>query len=113
MKVHRLVAEAFIPNPENKPQINHKDGDKTNNIVENLEWCTNSENQLHAFEHKLQKGEFKHHNSKLTLEQVLYIKRNCILGSKENGVKTLARKYGVCSKSIRQILDGQSYKHIN
>lgn len=54
--VHRLIALTFIPNPNNLPQINHKDGNKENNSVNNLEWCTAHDNICHAFKNRLNKG---------------------------------------------------------
>ena len=58
-KIHRLVAETFIPNPEDKREVNHKDGNKLNNRADNLEWATRSENQKHAYKIGLQKSSEK------------------------------------------------------
>jgi hypothetical protein len=61
VKIHRLVAETFIPNPKNKPEVNHKDGKKGNNLFSNLEWATPSENIRHAYHTGLM-GEARHKN---------------------------------------------------
>ena len=59
VKLHRLVAKAFVPNPDSKPQVNHKDGDKRNNAADNLEWITNIDNAHHAVDHGLFENSFK------------------------------------------------------
>lgn len=56
LRIHRLVAELFIKNLNNLPQVNHKNGDKSNNSKNNLEWCTDSENKFHAYKHGLMIG---------------------------------------------------------
>lgn len=109
--VHRLVAKAFIDNPDDKPQVNHIDGDKTNNNVTNLEWCNNSENQLHAYKNGLQKlrvGE-SNSNSKLESHEVLEIRRML-----ENGVepKKIMGIYNVTKTVISSIKHRRSWKHI-
>ena len=98
IKVHRAVAETFIPNPKNLPAINHIDGNKLNNVVENLEWCTYKENTKHAMQTGLRKPQPRsYHNPccKLNKEQVDYIKNFYIPYDKEYGSRALARKFNV------------------
>jgi len=111
-KIHRLVAETFIPNPENKPQINHIDGDKANNSVENLEWVTQSENIRHAFLLGLikpQKGS-KQAQSKLTESDVLKIRKTYCAGGVS--LRQLARRYGVSQTLVRYVITRRNWKHI-
>lgn len=109
VSVHRLVAETFIPNPHNKPEVNHIDGDKTNNCVNNLEWVTTSENAIHAFETGLrepkdQVGE-KNTMAKLTKENVLSIRKST------KKVETLANKFGVSKSAIYKIKQGKRWSN--
>ncbi len=104
-KVHRLIAQAYIPNPYDKPFINHINGIKTDNSLKNLEWCTYLENMKHAHETKLidNKGS-KNGMSKLTKEDVWEIRK---LG-KENkfNKKEIAKMFNVNRNHIDRILAG-------
>jgi methyl coenzyme M reductase gamma subunit len=107
-KVHRLVAQAFIPNPENKETVNHINGIKTDNRVVNLEWCTQSENNQHAYDTGLQVGQkgIKNGASKLTEEQVLLIREDTrILGK-------IAMDYGVSNALICCIKKRKRWGHL-
>lgn len=108
-RVHRLVAIHFIPNPNNLPQVNHIDGDKNNNSINNLEWCTNLVNIRHSFKigtHKIRKGE-NAPNSKLTLEQVNIIKKR--LKNKESG-RSIAKDYNISEGMISLIKNNKYWK---
>ena len=109
--IHRLVALAFIPNPDNKTQVNHIDGIKRNNSVDNLEWCDQSENQLHAYKNGLQKplkGE-QVKTSKLTEENIYQI-----FELSKQGVEqyNLAERFNVNQSTISRILNGKRWAHV-
>tara|TARA_R110002020_G_C16256725_1_gene770182 strand:+ start:371 stop:877 length:507 start_codon:yes stop_codon:yes gene_type:complete len=108
--VHRLEAIAFIDNPENKPQVNHKNGIKTDNKLGNLEWNTRSENQKHAIKEGLRtaKGE-KNSQSKLNKYQVIDIRQKV---ADSYSTSWLARMYGVSPSTISDIKARRSWKHI-
>jgi hypothetical protein len=110
VRVHRVVAETFIKNPKNKPYINHKDGNKLNNYVNNLEWVTGSENILHALKTGLwipAKGEQR---SKFSEGEVLKIRKLWDEGSITQ--IAMAKKYKVGKNCIHYIIKRNTWKHI-
>ena len=118
--VSRLVATAFIPNPENKPEVNHIDGNKLNNNISNLEWTTKSENAIHAFKNGLRKTNFKpkrgviNNFSKLTEEDVKYIRKNYIKhNGKSSNSRELANLFNVTIVNINHIVNRKTWKYIN
>jgi len=112
-KVHRLVAQTFLENTENKETVNHIDGNKTNNNVDNLEWATRSENTQHAFANGLIniKGE-QNHNSKLTKFKVIEIRERRVTNPKLWTQSKLAKEYGVDRSQISRIIHRKTWAHV-
>jgi hypothetical protein len=109
-KVHRLVAEAFLPNPENKPQINHIDGSRNNNRVDNLEWCTQSHNLLHASSlGRLGMKGTRHHKARLNEHQVRDIIRRLQSGETQHEV---AAAFNVSRSAVSLVASGVNWSHL-
>jgi len=105
-KVHRLVAEAFVPNPENKPEVNHLDGDKLNNNDWNLKWATNKENIRHAVETGLTPRGERCWKAKLKTSDILEIRAS------EESDDNLMLTYGVSQSTISGIRLGRTWRHV-
>ena len=108
---HRLVAIAFLDNPENKEQVNHINGIKDDNRLENLEWCTNTENIKHAYDNnliKLNYGE-KHHMAKLKNSDI-----ECIINRINNGEfqTKIAKEFNMSATAISNIYRRKTYVNI-
>jgi len=110
--VHRLVALAFIPNTLNLPQVNHKDGNKLNNNIENLEWCTNKENCIHAVKNNLHNPNYgeKHHMSKLKNSDI-----SNIIDRIKNGetMSLIAIEFNMSVTAVSNIYHKKTYININ
>lgn len=105
--VHRLVAQAFIPNPENKPCVNHKNSTRTDNRVENLEWCTSKENAAHKVEMKRHIRGSLHKLAKINEDIAMQIFNSVLT------VKETADKFNTSTHKVYEIKRKKSWKHIH
>jgi hypothetical protein len=112
MYVHRIVAMTYLPNPNNLPQVNHIDGDKLNNHYTNLEWVTNQENRNHAVKNGLMKVGTDYEHTKLSEDDVKYIRENYIPKHTEFGGRALSKKFGIGEAQISRIIHHTRWTHI-
>lgn len=113
-RVHRIVALAFIPKVKDKECVNHINGNKLDNRVENLEWCTHSENTKHAYENGLESkmcGE-EHHSHKLTEDDVRYIRSNYIKRDSVFGATALSKKFNVDRTTICDVIKRKTWRNV-
>lgn len=107
--VHILVAKTFIPNPENKPQVNHKDMNKENNMVENLEWNTAKENVAHCRKNKYIDNHAKTRNKKIDKSLALTI-REYYNTHKNKSHREISKEFNVSYYTVKNIISGRFYK---
>lgn len=115
--VHKAVAYTFLENPNNLPEVNHKDGNKENNHVSNLEWCTSHENQQHKYDFGLfDKNKIMGENngaSKLTWNDINFIREHYIPYSKIFGTRAMARKFNVSHATMLAIIHNKTWRNSN
>lgn len=103
--VHRMVMETFVPNPENLPQINHIDGDKSNNNVSNLEWCNQSKNIQHRLDVLKVGMDLNHKSTKIPANEILILRWKKDIGYPMN-IPEIAEKWGVRVDYLRKVIKG-------
>ena len=113
--MHRLIAEAHIPNPDNYPVINHKDGNKQNNSIDNLEWCTVTHNNKHAYDMGLKKNSVKQYNASAKQKRAIkYEDAEEIRRLYKTGNYTQRQLGDMCDihhSTVSNIISGKNYKH--
>ena len=109
VQIHVWIAETFIPNPENKPEVNHKDGNGLNNNVDNLEWNTHQENMLHARRTLKTLVKESHNMVVLDTEKVKYIRQKYMSRHKQYGMNALGRKFNVSPMTIHKIIHNKTW----
>ncbi len=111
--VHRVVAKVFIPTVAEKHFVNHIDGNKQNNHINNLEWCTSSENQQHAYNNNLRCRPLGELNGRaiLSRDDIVFIRKHYIPYGKVYTIKMLASKFGVKERTIRSVIDNEKWKY--
>lgn len=110
--IHRLLAITFIPNPDNKPCINHKNSIRSDNSLENLEWCTFSENNSHAHRVGGQRKYIgqRHNQARLSDSQVIEIRKT--FQKRKRMMPDFMKNYGVSKGCITAIVDNKTWKHL-